>query len=213
MPDGLEMRMISKHFFQLNAQGIRNYIFDIRNAGRYIKAGRLPLTALSLNPNSVDTKILVYEDRVLEWFLNIGNRLKGDNEAGFVILMISLAYIEGNQQYREGRSSHRQSSAFFKKGIKRVFPYLRRIANVDDLLDNFYADVRCGLFHDSITRKKVTISGQFNDPITLGKVININPHRFLDAVKLDFRKYISILKNKRNRNVREKFETRWNISG
>lgn len=84
--------------------------------------------------NQLDTKILVYEDMVKTWFLEVGKylslknkvKLNGEefstNEAGFVILQIAISYIEGNQQYREGKSSFpRDSENFFITGFRRIF--------------------------------------------------------------------------------------------
>ena len=78
------------------------------------------------NPDDINTKITVYEDRVKEWFLNIGDRLKQDNESGFVILQIAIAYIEGNQQLRRGSSSKRKSEKFFIEAMKRIFSLSNR---------------------------------------------------------------------------------------
>ena len=61
-----------------------------------MEKGKKPLDS-ALDYNNIETKILIYEDRVKEWFLKIGVKLKQDNEAGFVILQIATSYIEGNQ--------------------------------------------------------------------------------------------------------------------
>jgi hypothetical protein len=153
----------------------------------------------------VNTKILVYEDRQFEWFFNVAKRLSKNNEAGFVILMIASSYIESNQQYREGNSSESKSLEFFKKGIKRIFPELS-----DEESDRLYKEVRCGFFHDGITRKAIFITGEQKDTfVRQGDNLIINPHLFLDKIIKDFEKYISELKNQDSKECRTNFEKFW----
>ncbi|MCK5040569.1 MAG: hypothetical protein KAR87_06390 [Candidatus Aenigmarchaeota archaeon] len=176
-----------------------------------MEKGKKPLDS-ALDYNNIETKILIYEDRVKEWFLKIGVKLKQDNEAGFVILQIATSYIEGNQQYIEGQTSNQKSKAFFKKAMKRIFPEIIKIVNIDIFLGTFYEQVRCGLFHDGMTKKSVTISGEYPEALCfLDSNILINPHKFLDVIYENFENYISELKNKNNKDVRIKFERRWDI--
>src|SRR3990170_2990231 len=107
----------------------------------------------------VETKILVYEDRVTGWFLQYGQMLQEQHDAGFVVLQVALAQIECIEQYRRGVSSEKQSGEFFCSGIKRVFS----LTDADDPgLKNFYRLVRCGLFHDGVTRARVEIENRFD---------------------------------------------------
>ncbi len=167
----------------------------------------------TLDINDIKTKIIVYEDRVKNWFLQIAENLKKDNEAGFVILSIAIAYIEGNQQFRDGKSSHNQSKKFFIRGMRRIFDK----ANVPEpILKSYYDQIRCGLFHDGMTKKNVVISGDFPSPISYtgnqngqNSVIRINPHKFSDKIKEDFEKYISELKS--DTELIKNFETRWRL--
>jgi hypothetical protein len=161
---------------------------------------------------NIETKILVYEDRVKAWFLDIANELKKNNEAGFIILQIAVGYIEGNQQFREGKESKSASEKFFIKGMSRIFK--RRGKNYKSFLKDFYKSVRCGLFHDGMTRGNVTISGQFKKDLRFSKrEIKINPHKFLDTIYKDFENYIKQLKNKNNRKLRKNFLKVMNLRG
>ena len=101
------MSQIVKTAISKNYYAINNEIYDKRN-----------VNGSSLNLNDVQTKIKIYEDRVSGWFLEIAEKLKSDNEAGFVILSMAIAYIEGNQQFREGKMSENNSKKFFIKGLK-----------------------------------------------------------------------------------------------
>ena len=160
-----------------------------------------------LNLNDIDTKIKIYEDRVKEWFLEIADRLKRDNEAGFVILSIAVSYIEGNQQFREGKGSNGRSQEFFIRGMRRIF---NKINVPERILKDYYKQIRCGLFHDGITKENVIISGEFQDPLRhINGIIRINPHKFLDKVKEDFRNYIIELEN--NKTLLDNFEKRFNL--
>ena len=130
------------------------------------------------------------------------------NEAGFVILQIAISYIEGNQQYRKGRSSKdgRESKAFFIDGLRRIFSLKGKH---NKTLDNFYQQVRCGLFHDGMTRKLVMIDGNYNEPIEISaKSIKINPYKFLRCIEIDFEKYIHDLK--RDAKLQKDFLKFWN---
>lgn len=209
----MEKRAVSKHFFQF-LPDFPQYVFDKRQVKRFLAIRKDPAKS-ALDVNNVDTKILIYEDRVKEWFLKIGKKLKRDNEAGFAILQIAVAYIEGNQQYREGKSSKdKKSGIFFKRAMKRLFPEISKIDNLNKYLDNFYDQVRCGLFHDGMTKSTVTISKEYGEALEIADSnIKINPHKFLDKVNNDFTNYIIQLKNKENRKLRIDFELRWDDDG
>lgn len=203
-------RAISKNYFHLEPHDGK--IYDQRIVMVALQKGFPPYLS-GLNPNNINTKILVYEDRVKEWFLKVGKRLKQDNEAGFIILQIALSYIEGNQQYRKGKSSERKSREFFIEGLKRIFPHIQQIQNIEVILNDFYKKVRCSLFHTGITGQNVTISGNFPDGLEIiDGEIKINPHKFIDTITNDFEKYINQLKDN-NISTRKNFERFYNITG
>ncbi len=157
--------------------------------------------------DSLDTKILVYEDRVTGWFFHYGRHLQSHHDAGFVVLQVALAQIEGIEQYRQGQSSDNQSGRFFREGLKRIF---RLDKSSDAWLKNFYTLVRCGLFHDGMTRSQVWIENRFNVPLDYdGSHILISPNKFLNAVMEDFTHYIAELKNPLNVDLREAFQRNW----
>lgn len=203
-------RAISKNFFHWEPI-IGPWVFDQRLVNKYLAENKPPKES-ALDYRDIETKILVYEDRVKGWFLDVANELKKNNEAGFIILQISLSYIEGNQQYREGKSSRNVSEKFFIRGMSRIFK--RRGKNYKKLLKDFYKQVRCGLFHDGMTRRNVTISGEFKKDLLFTKnEIKINPHKFLDTIYEDFENYIKQLKNKKNARLRKSFEDHMNLIG
>ena len=204
------MVAISKHF-EIKRKGSK-WVYDRRNNQKY-------------DINDINTKIMIYEDMVKTWFLDVAKYLTirnkvnlpynedfDTNEAGFVILQIAISYIEGNQQYRKGRSSEGRtrgksnSSIFFNEGFRRIF-CLKGKHN--KTLDKFYHQVRCGLFHDGMTRKFVMIDGKYNEPIEISaKSIKINPYKFLRCIEIDFEKYIHDLK--RDAKLQKDFLKFWN---
>jgi hypothetical protein len=196
---------LSKNYFMFPELTV-NWVYDKRNYEGV--TDEEIAKKQGLDPNDLDVKILIYEDQVKAWFLEIAKRLKQDNEAGFTILQIAVSYIEGNQQYREGKLSYGNSQSFFIKGMRRIFDK----ENVPKtVLSFFYDQVRCGLFHDGITKKNVLISCELPDPVrNINGKIMINPHKFLDKIKEDFDNYVNQLKNKENIESRTNFELRRN---
>ncbi len=205
----MRKRAISKNYFHWEPS-IDGRIYDQRFVDKHLKENQAPEES-SFDPGDIDTKILVYEDRVKTWFLDIADGLKKNNEAGFVILSIAIAYIEGNQQFREGKTSNRRgrSPKFFIRGMRRIF---NKEHVAENILKEFYHQVRCGLFHNGMTGNKVSISGQLPLPVRNdGEKIDINPHKFLDNIIDDFKDYILILKDPKNKKERGNFEKRYDL--
>lgn len=197
------------------AKQLRNYPIYIapRISGYYDNLGQ-PIvfdeeTNINLNPNDVDDKIIIYERQVKGWFLNRASKLLQGDYNGFIILMISISYIEGVEQYRQGIDSRGRSRNFFISGLRRIFN-LHTITN--NVLNDFYSQVRCGLFHTGMTQSKVIISKELERPIdfSVPDVIKINPKKFLNKVHRDFRAFINILKDNNNITERNNFDTMFN---
>ncbi len=184
-----------------------NFFIDSEIDGKIMK---------EYDKDDLNTKILVYQDRVKGWFLDIAQSLRDNQHAGFVVLMIAISQIEGIEQFKLGRRTEfSESSTYIKKALKKILdPNLQYQNNTlyEDALDTIIRDVRHGLFHDGITRKKIFINASVAYPliITQGREeILINPHYFYDNVKAYFEEYISQLLNPNNTELRENFEKRW----
>lgn len=168
-----------------------NFVVDSRNKSEY------PI-------HDIQTKILVYENCVTGWFLDYGEMLKKHHNAGFVVLQVALAQVEGIEQYRRGESSYKKSSEFFCSGLKEIFSLTD--AEKQLLEKHFYPSVRCGLFHDGMTRPSVKIENRFPCPLKFdGENILISPNKFLDAVYKYFKKFITQLKEPANEELRKNF--------
>lgn len=200
------INFISKNYYSF-VPSLTGKLFDKRKGGCDLSEEQISQEG-GLDISKTEIKIKVYEDRVAGWFLDFAKKLS-DNEgdAGFIVLSIAVSYIEGNQQFREGKLSKNNSCNFFVRGMKRIFD---KEEIPEEIIKKYYNQVRCGLFHDGITKKNVSISGGYNNPISYsaGKIF-INPHKFLDKIILDFKLYISQLSE--NLNLRDNFERRWNL--
>ena len=70
-------------------------------------------------PYDLNTKILIYEDRQKTWFFEIADCLKLMNEAGFILLMIGISYLEANQQFREGCTRFQVHPSKPRRGLRK----------------------------------------------------------------------------------------------
>jgi hypothetical protein len=160
--------------------------------------------------DTLKTKILVYEDRTRGWFLDFARKLSSERHAGFLVLMICVSYLEGNQQFREGTVSKMgENKEMLKKALKRIFNFQE---DQESAIDIFIEEVRHGFFHDGMTRKNVLITGDISYPFFINenkKVILLNPKLFLEAIEIDFETYLNILRNEHNKQEREKFQNYW----
>lgn len=178
--------------------------------GKRDDSGKLVITVDSsgerLYPeHNIEDKIRIFERQVKGWFLERASNFLGEENNGFVILMIATAYIEGVEQYRQGQPSNGSSRAFFKEGVKRIFQVDSSNYNK---LDGFYSELRCGLFHNGMTGPYIRIHSKINDkPIDFSdrKIIKINQKLFLEKVKEDFEQYLADLKNTKKTELRNNF--------
>lgn len=170
----------------------------------------------------VQTHVSIYDDRVRGWFLECARqRLEHD---GILVLMITTGYFEGHEQYRRGEASNNNSGAFFKATFDRLFPDLAtrvtgsrwsKKTKKDEAIfvgDTFYTEVRCGLFHDGMTRSRVGISNHdVRDAVIWstdedGRLL-INPNMLLARVIEDHDSYVAELRT--NEALRGRFVRVW----
>jgi hypothetical protein len=146
-----------------------------------------------------DTSVLLYADRVRGWFLECVRQV--EHNGGFIILMVAISYLEGNERYRRGDTSTTAVGEMIKSALRRLFP------SIDDAAAaSFYKDVRCGLFHDGMTRASVVISSQQSDALLAqGGMLSVNPQRFLERVMADLDQYVTDLKDQSKEALRNNF--------
>jgi hypothetical protein len=162
-----------------------------------------------LKIDNIDDKITIYERQVKDWFLNIGQELSNNNDTGFVGLMICLAYIEGVEQYRNGKSSNGQSKKFFVAGLKRIFETYDICSKN---IEQFYKDTRCGLFHNGMSNNLVINTGYEKAIHFLDDKIQINPNMFFQEIERDFKSYILDLRDLQNQSLRQNFNKMYKLT-
>lgn len=153
----------------------------------------------------LDTKIAIYADRVRGWFLDFGQKFTSEHNCGFIVLMIGVSYLEGNQQFRDGASSENGSKRAFKRAIQRLFGISDHDAGL------VYGAVRSGLFHDAMTKASVGIGPELPAALVVtadGKIL-LNTNLFIAAVVADFDRYILELNDCEMTNLRLNFERLW----
>jgi len=190
-------------------------------------------------PLSIEDKIVLLEDRILGWKLNIAEQvINGQRDsdgaiikepiqhAEFATLDILFSYFEMIGKYEAGYADEYESKSHFKEGAYAVFPVLkmplpppvigvqgvvRPIA--DEVLDLLYKGVRCGLYHAGVTNSKIVLTGGVEHPLSFdiqNKMLIINPHLLVDAIKTHFAGYITRLQDSTNEELRINFEKRFN---
>ena len=79
-------------------------------------------TGCHLPKDLIDTHISVYEDRVKGWFLQYGEELQKTHNAGFVVLQVALAQVEGIEPVSHRRVKRRTFKAILyqrnEKGLR-----------------------------------------------------------------------------------------------
>lgn len=185
------------------------------------------------HPHTLDTKITLFEDRVLGWKLNIADQLiNGSLEkspirhSGYATLDIVVSYFEMIAKYEDGFTG-RKSEEYFKKGVYSVFPEFKNIqppaqtslslvgnvvSLIDIVLDLIYEGVRCGLYHSGITNGKIFLTGEIETPMAYDiqlQMLIVNPHLLVPRLKKHLNDYVSKLRNENNAELRSKFEKRY----
>lgn len=196
---------------------------------------------LAISPNfdksklasgSLEDKIDVFEDQMNGWLLAHAHSLASpayptSQHAGFAILNLIGSYFETIASYLQGASSEGQSAKFFAIGFRNVFPEFesqavaRGVQDIDAELrrvaDAYYREIRCGLFHEAMTRTgTVVVKGAEHTlrvaehPTTHKLMLEIDPFHLLARVQSHFDKYVATLRDAANTTARENFEREWN---
>jgi hypothetical protein len=178
--------------------------------------------ASKISPGEYEDWVDVYEDRVWGWHFAHAEPLKASpDNAGFALLMFALAYIEGYEIYRSGRDSDGKSAKFFRRGFWRIFsnPNLTQ-QQQEAIAEEVYDQLRCGLFHQNATRRKVSLYPSGNgEPLSFGfnaageiVAINVDPVKFLEGVVDAYRDYVRQLRDPNDPHyveVKANFEAAW----
>lgn len=174
------------------------------------------------DPPTLDDKIRIFEDRVLGWQIDVagavinGTGATGPIEhSGYAAMSILISYPEMIQQHREGDVSQGSSKATFRRGMADIFRSID-LQNADDVtaLNLFYTSVRCGLYHNGMTKLGVLLSGDFDHPVAVDssrRIVLVNPHRWPGVLQDHFRRFLSELRDPSNMTLRTNFESRFDV--
>ena len=177
-------------------------------------------TDIHLDNDNFEICVAIYEDQVRGWFHDQARILeKNSDHAGFVLLLVSLAYVEGHAIFMRGKDSRNKSKEFFREGFKDIFnPQGQTQSVIDQAIDKLYGEVRCGLFHTGMTTSKVVL-GRFDNPVMMvldstGQdviQIRINPHKTLDQVENHLSAYVTRLRDPKEKELRKNFHKAWRL--
>jgi hypothetical protein len=177
---------------------------------------------------TLNDKIDIFYERVDGWKFDIADQLingrvikdergnitvEGNPHAAYAVLDILLSYFEMIAKYNDGYLETSESEAYFKKGVRMVFPE-SETANqnsVNTLLDTLYHGARCGLYHVGLTNTDIFLEGGEAPPISFrsnGKVY-LNPHKLVLPMRANFNNYITQLRDVNNSDLRQNFEKRF----
>jgi hypothetical protein len=167
-----------------------------------------------------ETRVAIYEDQIRGWFLDQARVLqKASDHAGFVILLVVLSYVEAHAIFYKGQDSKNSSREFFRDAFKAIFSLSSDNPGLIDVaVDELYHQMRNGLFHTGVTRRKVHLSDQFQKPVNidLGPAetvsrIEVNPTKMLETVEDHLSHYLMRLRNVEEKELRENFDKAWDL--
>lgn len=181
-----------------------------------------------LKTDSFETRLAIYEDQIRGWFHDQARILqRASANAGFVILLVVISYVENYAIFSKGEDSNKKSKEFFRYGFKDIFtPKLESgIAGdeeqkkiVNEVINEIYRQVRCGLFHTGRTREKVVLS-KLDRPVMIevnkgtGDVlrIHLDPYKMLDRIEDHFSNYVMRLRDPDEKELRENFDKAYEL--
>src|SRR3990172_588288 len=177
-------------------------------------------------PQTIDDRILLFTDRVRGWQLDPALRcIQNDPHAGFAVLHIVVSYFEvigmiefdsNTHSYLRKQDGNWEGGREFKAGLMSVLPELanHNQNQVRWFRNEFYVKVRCGLYHQSMTRSGIFVSGQlaqaegyqFHDLGNQGSAIVLNPHRLAQRLSEHLTAFEFRLRDAQNQQLRQRFE-------
>lgn len=160
-------------------------------------------------PPSLDDQILIFEEQVRGWQLDIADQIaKNVQHSGFAVLAITMSYPEKIWQFINGRPSRGTSEKAFREGMCSIFNSLD--PNNQDhraAIDLIYSSVRCGMYHYGGTARGVTLSAEYPTSFAVdGNQVRINPHKIPGEFKRHLATYVNELRKAENLDLRNKFQ-------
>lgn len=144
------------------------------------------------NPTHWPEAAAVVRDRLEGRFLRFANNWLEDEYSGFVVLAIDCLLVETIQQFKEGvPNGDGRSKSLFKKFLEG--PRFQPQFVTDQIREDFYKDIRCGLLHQGEAKKQWLIRRQQATLLQRvgadGYIIDVE--RFHAAVKDSLEEYLA----------------------
>ena len=161
------------------------------------------------------TRVAIIESQFRNWFFDQASLLWSEanpkrDHSGLAVLALMTPSFEAIEEFRSGKDSKGQSKAFFNRGFRAVFALLvanvqtqTQDAAVDAIADAVYAEIRCGLFHNATTRRRVqfawgmktALSVQYlgEDDAHRVEIIVVSPAAYAVSIQNDFVDYLDEL--------------------
>ena len=167
---------------------------------------------------SSDDKLTIFSEQVLGWQLDIADacingKLAVMRHSGFAVMHIVFSYFEMIAAFKGLKPIPGERGAGqFNAGVMDVFVQLASLTACEqsDILKILYVSVRCGLYHQARTRRRVVLSGDYPDTLgwdSLERVVRMNPHKLVPVMKQHFHQYVCSLRDPANTGLREAFES------
>lgn len=167
------------------------------------------------SPPTLEDKIDVFQRRVIGWQIDIADQLLQKIEhSGFAALAVLASYPEMMWQYRNGQLSEGKSRQAFREEMTRIYPsFDLNDPQHKSALDCIYDEVRCGMYHNGITKKRVALSGSFDSAVNIASdgSIRVNPHFWPRDFRQHLENYVTQLRDVRNEVLRQRFKMRFDM--
>jgi hypothetical protein len=176
-----------------------------------------------------EDRIDAYEARTRGWFLDHARMLLDVPDGEMAALHLMLAYLESSTIFRRGESSRTREREFFRLAFRDIFPDSEwtRLPGAptsptffEDVADFLWTQLRCGLYHEGMTKTHVWVSrdhaasihlagsGTPQDPFTA----IINPAFFLKRIDGHLSAYIAALRKADDTSeIRRRFNAAWEL--
>lgn len=159
----------------------------------------------------LDGKVAIFAERVRGWQIDVALEIEKQivrangrgvmGHAAYALIAVFFSYFEMLGQFLAGKTSDTAARGFpkiaasdaFAEGFRYVYPSTTLSGPDIKLL---YSRIRCGLYHDGFTKRKVVIDGDYSFAFEVlqGKV-RMNPHVVVKDVASSFEKYIKELQS------------------
>lgn len=165
------------------------------------------------SPPTLDEQIKVFESQVLGWQLNIAKEVVAEiQHSGFATLSIVLSYFEaiGKAKLGVNKDDRQQTGDRFRHGFRDFLAGEQANEETEDMMTEFYAKVRCGLYHAGMTKNFVFLTGDGPSTITYDpttKTLAVNPHFLVPKMIDHFKAFIATLRDTSNTAERQNFAT------